>query len=114
MKFKDLYNRCDPNKRAKVLEEVNSSVTTQDLASLSVDIDTVLEAIDQLKPGKSDGKSLMSDHVLNAPPILASKLAELFTSLLRHGHAAVCLRDSIIHWTAENCQFTLRATRVKG
>ena len=75
---------------------MNSSVTTQDLVSLSVDIDTVLGTINQLKPGKSDGKSLMSDHVLHAPPILASKLAELFTSLLRHGHAAVCLWDSII------------------
>ena len=38
----------------------------------------------------------MSDHILHTPPILASKLAELFTSLLWHGHAAVCLQDSII------------------
>ena len=96
VKIKDLYNRCDLNKRTKLLEEVKSFITTQDLVSLSVSIDTVLRAINQLKPGKSDGKSLMSDHVLYAPPILVSKLAELFTSLLQHGHAAVCLRDTII------------------
>ena len=44
----------------------------------------------------SDGKSLMSDHVLYAPPILASKLSRLFTALLRHGYTSGCLRDSII------------------
>ena len=97
MKLKDLYNRCDPNKRTKVFEEVNFSVTSQELVSLSVDINTVLEAINQLKPRKSDGKSLMSDHFLYAPPgILAPKFAGLFTSLLQHGHAPVCLQDSII------------------
>lgn len=36
VKFKDLYNRCDPNKRTKVFEEVNSSVTTQALVSPSI------------------------------------------------------------------------------
>ena len=35
------------------LEEVNSSVMTQDLVFLFVDIDTVLGAINQLKPEKS-------------------------------------------------------------
>ena len=113
VKFKDLYNCCDPNKRTKVLEEVNSSVTTQDLASLSVDINTVLGAIDQLKPGKSDGKSLISDHVLNAPPILASKLAELFT-LLRHGYAAVCLWDSIIQPIPKGAKDPAKSCNYRG
>lgn len=113
-KFKDLYNRCDPDKRTKVLEGVSSSVTTQDLASLSVDIDTVLGAIKQLKPGKSDGKSLMSDHVLHTPPILASKLAELFTSLLRHGHAAVCLWDSIIQPIPKGAKDPAKSCNYRG
>ena len=39
----------------------------------------------------------MSDHVLCASPLLASKLSRLFTALLRHGYTAECLCDSIIH-----------------
>ena len=38
----------------------------------------------------------MSDHVLYASPIIASKLSRLFIALLRHGCMSKCLRDSII------------------
>ena len=114
VKFKDLYNRCDPNKRTKVFEEVNSSVTTQALISLSVNIETVLGTINQLKTGKSDGKSLMLDHVLYTPTILAPKLAELFTSLLWNGHAPVCLRVSIIQPIPKSAKDPAKSSNYHG
>lgn len=59
-------------------------MTEDDLETLIVDTDTVICAIKRLKAEKLDGKSLMSDHVLYVPPILASKLSRLFTALLWH------------------------------
>jgi len=95
-KFKELYNRCDPSKRDSLLDQLHSVITREDLATIAVDSDTVVGALKRLKLGKSDGRSLMSDHVLRAPPLLASKLSRLFTALLHHGYTAGCLRDSII------------------
>ena len=77
-------------------EQLNSIITEDDLETLIVDTDTVISAIKRLKAGKSNGKSSISDYVLYAPPILASKLSRLFTALLRHGYTSKCLRDSII------------------
>ena len=56
----------------------------------------------------------MSDHVLYSLPILASKLAELFTSLLRHGHAAVCLRDSIIQPIPKGAKDPAKSCNYRG
>ena len=95
-KFKELYNICNPRTRNSLQEQLNSIITEDNLEPSIVDTDTVICAIKRLKAGKSDGKSLMSDHVLYAPPILASKLSRLFTALLRHGYTFKCLRDSII------------------
>ena len=76
-----------------MLEDVDMSVSEDDLVPFSINADTVSRSVSQLKPRKSNGKSLMSDHVLFAPPILASKLAGPFTALI---HQAQCIRDSII------------------
>jgi len=76
-----------------VLEDVDMSVSEDDLVPLSINADTVSRSASQLKPKKSNGKSLMSDLVLFAPPILASILAGPFTALI---HQAQCIQDSII------------------
>jgi len=68
----ELWSTKFDNKRAKVLDEVNTSVTEVDLVSFSVDVDTVSRSISKLKPRKSDS---ISDHVWLAPHIFASKLA---------------------------------------
>ena len=60
------------------------------------------------------GKSLMSDHVLFAPLSLAAKLAGLFTSLLRNGHAAVCLRDSIIQPIPKGSKDPAKSSNYRG
>ena len=44
----------------------------------------VQDAIGHLKRGKSDGRSLSSDHFISAPSIYPF-LAHLFTSILKHG-----------------------------
>ena len=77
-KFKELYNCCNPSTRSSLEEQLNSIITEDDLETLIVDTDTVICAIKRLKAGKSDGKSLMSDHVLYAPPTLASKLSFIY------------------------------------
>ena len=77
-----LYNHCNPSTRNFLQEQLSSIITEDDLEALIVDTDTVVCAIKRLKAGKSDEKSLMSVHVLYAPPILASKLSCLFTALL--------------------------------
>ena len=47
-KFENLHNHCNPNKRARVLEDVNMSVSVDDLVSFSIDADTVSRSISQL------------------------------------------------------------------
>ena len=91
-----LNNRCDPSNRDSLLDQFHSVITGDDLVPIVIDSDTVVGALKWLKLGKSDGRSLMSDHVLRAPPLLASKLSSLFTALICHGYIAECLRDSII------------------
>ena len=82
-KFKELYNCSNPSTINSLQKQLNSIITEDDLEVPIVDTYTVICAIKQLKAGKSDGKSLMSVHVLYAPPILASKLSCLFTALLQ-------------------------------
>jgi len=83
-----VYNRCDPSTRDSLLYQLHSVITRDDLVTTAVDADTVVCALKHLK---LDGRSLMSDHVLHAPPLLASKLSSLCTALLRHGYTAECL-----------------------
>ena len=67
-----LYWKSNGKLNNGILDEVNTSIAKEDLVSVSIDADIVLRAINQLKPRKSDGKSLISDHVLFAPPSLAA------------------------------------------
>ncbi len=69
-KFRNLDNRCDPSKRSSLLDQLDFVITRDDLATNTVDTDTVMCA---LGPGKSDGRFLMSDHVLHAPPLFGFK-----------------------------------------
>ena len=80
-----------PSKAPIVCKQL--SITGDDLVTITVDSDTVVGALKCLKLGKSYGRSLMSDHVWRAPPLLASSL---FTALIHHGYIAECRHDSII------------------
>ena len=56
----------------------------------------VAEAIFQLKPHKSDGYNVTSEHLKYASTLIAKPLSSLFTAILRHGYMPECFRDSII------------------
>ena len=58
---------------------------------LPVSADTVSEALSHLKPYKSDGTQLSSNHV----SLLTGVLSRLSTAMLHHGYIPECLRDCI-------------------
>ena len=49
----------------------------------------VTQLRNRLKSGKSDGGRLLSDHVIEAPAMLHSFLANFFIPMLRHGYVPV-------------------------
>ena len=55
----------------------------------------------------------MSDHVLCASPLLASKLSSLFTALIRHGYIAECLCDSIIQPIPKGLKDSAKSTNFR-
>ena len=100
--------------RDSLLDQLHSVITGDDLVPIVIDSDTVVGALRWLKLGKSDGRSLMSDHVLRAPPLLASKLSSLFTALIFHGYIAECLRDSIIQPIPKGLKNPAKSTNYRG
>ena len=76
------FINCDSNNRDSLLDQLHTVMTGDNLV---IDSDTVVGALKHLKLGKFDERSLMPDHVLCAPPLLASKLSILFTALICHG-----------------------------
>ena len=71
------------------------------LASLLTDFivcvseELVAEAIFQLKPHKSDGYDVTSEHLKYASTVIAKPLSSLFTAILRHECMPECFCDSI-------------------
>ena len=57
---------------------------------------TVSAALSQLRLGKSEGTSLLSNHFICASPVLKEFLSKLFTAMLRHGYVPNSLRDCIL------------------
>ena len=57
---------------------------------------TLINALDQLKKGKSDGSNLISDAFILAKDILSNPLSDLFTASIRHGYVPNVLRDCIL------------------
>ena len=70
-----------------------SSLSADDLKSVSISEECVVDAFSHLKRGKSDGSTLMSDHLIHALPAICSSLASLFTAILRHGYMPKPIRD---------------------
>ena len=56
-----------------------------DCADFTVSVETTIEALSNLKPGKSaDDDGLQAEHFLNAPFLLVIKLTSLFNYMLSH------------------------------
>ncbi len=94
--FKQLYNSSDGTASANLLEALDSEVLSEDIEQLSISPETIKQAIGKLKRGKSDGGSLVSDHVIEALPLITQFLAQLFTALMRHGFMPSAFRDVLI------------------
>ena len=52
-----------------------SSLSADDLKAVSISEECVVDAFSHLKRGKSDGSTLMSDHLIHAQPAICSSLA---------------------------------------
>ena len=94
--FKRLYNSIDSSVTTELLDNLESVLTSADIAPIFVSLETIQEAIGKLKHGKVGGDSLALDHILNPPASLHHFLARLLTSLLRHGFMPSVLRDATI------------------
>ena len=95
-KFSDTLNKHSSGSRSTLLSSVQSSLSATDLSSVCVSEELVAEAIFQLKPHKSDGYNVTSEHLKYASTVIAKPLSSLFTAILRHGYMPECFRDSII------------------
>ena len=89
-------NTSDGSASTELLNSLDSGITSADIEQISVSSLTVQEAIGKLKRGKSDGGSLVSDHIIEAPIPICQFLARVFTSVLRHGFMPAALRDATI------------------
>ena len=63
---------------------------------MSISQETVCDAFSQLKPGKHDGSSFMSNYFIHAKTALSDPLSKLFTAMLRHGIVPESLHDCIL------------------
>ena len=82
--FKRLYNSIDNSVTTELPENLESVLTSADIAPIFESLETIQEAFGKLKHGKVGGASLASDHILNAPASLHHFLVRLFTSLPLH------------------------------
>ena len=91
--FKQLYNTLDGSASTDVLCALDSGISHDVLYQTSISAEVIEVAIGKSKRGKSDGDTLMSDHIIEAPSSHCQFLACLFTSMLRHGFMPSSFRD---------------------
>ena len=95
-KLQGILNSQDASRRHSLLAFLSTSLSTVDLAGLSVSEECVNDTFAHLKGGKSDGTAIVSDHLIHALPDVRRSLALLFTSILRHGYMPKPLRNCIL------------------
>jgi hypothetical protein len=91
-----LNSDSDQLARERFLENLTDSISNYDLLNSEITSTTVINALDQLKKGKSDGSNLMSDAFILAKDILSNPLSDLFTAIIRHGYVPNVLRDCVL------------------
>ena len=94
--FKQLYNTVDGSASTDLLSALDSGISHDELDRISISAEVIEVTIGKLKRGKSDGDTLMSDHIIEAPSSICQFLARLFTSMLRHGFMPLSFRDATI------------------
>ena len=92
-----LFNSdLDQSARNSFLADLTDYISKSDLLNTEISSTVVLNALDQLKNGKSDDSSLFSNAFIFAESILSNPLSYLFTAVVRHGYDPKHLRDCIL------------------
>ena len=86
-------NMEDPD---TLIPDLLESLSSDDLASISIPPETVMHCLGKLGPHKSDNSPLSSNHLIAASPVLSTFLSQLFTIILRHGYMPASIRDCTI------------------
>ena len=85
-KYNHLYNSVsyDVDEMNVINTEINKQI--KENVAYDISVDEVIEGVQQLKLGKSDGeKGLNSNHIILGPKILFVLIALIFNSMLVHG-----------------------------
>ena len=85
-KLQQLLNTSDNQHADVLLHELDHLTTLGGVHEVMISAEAVCESVQKLKHGKSDGGSLLSDHVIEAPVSLHLFLANFSTTILHHGH----------------------------
>ena len=73
--FKQLYNTVDGSASTDLLSALDSGISHDELDWTSISAKVIEVAIGKLNRGKSDGDTLMSDHIIEAPSSICQFLA---------------------------------------
>ena len=86
--YQDLFCSVsyDNNEMSRIYSEISCSLGTYSAEECIVNTKDVFNAASKLKPGKSDGRCLSSDHFIHACDDLYVHIALLFTGLVIHGY----------------------------
>ena len=71
-------------------------MTESELQAIHFSEEDVMEAISQLKPHKTDGSGISTNHLKLASPDISKPLALFFSSILRHGSMPYSCRDCVL------------------
>ena len=91
-----LNSDLDQSARNSFLADLTDFISNSDLLTSVISSTAVLNALGQLKKGKSDSSSLFSDAFIFANNILSNPFSQLFTTVVRHGYVPKLLRDCIL------------------
>ena len=95
-KLQSLLTSASVSTSDSILDHCSCDLPDQDFQIPLVSVECVHPAFIRLKRHKNDGTGLSSDHLILALPAIDLFLADLFTSILRHGYMPSGIRDCIL------------------
>ena len=93
LNLKNLLNIHNPE---DVCSSVTSSITSDDVSTISVSADDVFYAFQHLKRNKTDQFGVSSNHILYASSALIDLLASFFSAVLWHGYMPEVFRYYVV------------------
>ena len=92
--YEELYNREEDGEAVtKILEKVNANIDKDSMKEINkVNIYSIKDALDKIKPNKSDPTwDFSSDFLKNGPELLFKHLEIMIKAFLIHGHVSAIL-----------------------